>query len=106
MASAADRGARNTLKARGGAGRANGGVSPLGVTSTGGNAWEWVSSQYQPYPYDAKDGREGSKGDVLRSQRGGSWDYSDVDMRCALRGSQDPGTAFDEDGFRVASSGS
>ncbi len=82
------------------------GDSPYGLVDMAGGVWEWVSSQYGPYPYDAADGREDPQGDAPRSQRGGSWDYSDVDARCAHRGSQEPGAGYGEDGFRVASSGS
>ncbi|MFN8467659.1 MAG: effector-associated domain EAD1-containing protein [Caldilineaceae bacterium] len=81
------------------------GDSPYGLVDMAGGIWEWVSSQYRPYPYDATDGREDPAGDTLRSQRGGSWDYSDDDIRCAFRGRQEPGAAYDEDGFRVAYSG-
>jgi len=34
------------------------GASPYGALHMAGNAREWVSSQYQPFPYDSGDGRE------------------------------------------------
>src|SRR5262245_24038414 len=34
------------------------GASAYGVLDMAGNGWEWVSSAYRPYPYNAADGRE------------------------------------------------
>lgn len=52
------------------------GVSWVGALDMSGNVWEWTSSLFESYPYDATDGREadtGSRTDVLRVMRGGSW---------------------------------
>lgn len=52
------------------------GVSWVGAMDMSGNVWEWISSLYENYPYDATDGREadtGTRTDVFRVWRGGAW---------------------------------
>ncbi|MEM7346013.1 MAG: SUMF1/EgtB/PvdO family nonheme iron enzyme [Chloroflexota bacterium] len=49
------------------------GVSPYGVYDMAGNVWEWVSSEYRDYPYNADDGREDLSSTNDRVHRGGSW---------------------------------
>jgi formylglycine-generating enzyme required for sulfatase activity len=46
------------------------GASPYGVLDMASNAWEWVSSLYQAYPYVAYDGREDMSSVDVRVIRG------------------------------------
>jgi iron(II)-dependent oxidoreductase len=49
-----------------------GGASWVGAQDMSGNVWEWVSSIFEPYPYNAADGRESSTDtNSLRVLRGG-----------------------------------
>jgi formylglycine-generating enzyme required for sulfatase activity len=50
------------------------GDSPYGAADMVGNVWEWTSSRYEPYPYDAADGREEPPISYdIRVLRGGSF---------------------------------
>jgi formylglycine-generating enzyme required for sulfatase activity len=62
------------------------GASPYGVLDLAGNGWEWVSSAYLPYPYDAADGREDLKRDLVRVIRGGGQDSAAEELRTTHRG--------------------
>ncbi|MBK8618198.1 MAG: formylglycine-generating enzyme family protein, partial [Anaerolineales bacterium] len=80
------------------------GVSPYGAYDMAGNVWEWVSSLYQPYPYDANDGREDLSSSSSRVLRGGSWSYGNYLVRSALRYRVDPAVTYGIVGFRCSRS--
>jgi formylglycine-generating enzyme required for sulfatase activity/energy-coupling factor transporter ATP-binding protein EcfA2 len=101
------------------------GASPFGALDMAGNVWEWCSSQYREYPYNADDGREeltpaphqlslrerflqiiGRYEEPVdwRIFRGGSWFGNASLARCAYRLRDHPGNRYDYVGFRVAES--
>jgi formylglycine-generating enzyme required for sulfatase activity len=79
------------------------GASPYGALDLAGNVWEWASSVYRAYPYDANDGREDLDSRAQRVLRGGSF-YSPNEnfIRCAARSLSYPQRRRDHIGFRVA----
>jgi formylglycine-generating enzyme required for sulfatase activity len=81
-----------------------GGASPYGVMDLLGNVEEWCSSLYQPYPYDAADGRENLDAEGPRVVRGGSWYEYRVSLRSHYRGERNPTRCVFDTGFRVAES--
>ncbi len=81
------------------------GASPYGVLDMAGNAWEWVSSAYRPYPYHANDGREDLKAGPVRATRGGGHDSPAAEITTTQRGrylSRNPGAGHHNIGFRCA----
>lgn len=78
------------------------GKSPYGAFDMAGNVWEWVSSQYKPYPYDSKDGREDLTGSNTRVLRGGSWYYHFDLARTTYRYWDTPTRTNFDIGFRCA----
>lgn len=81
------------------------GASPYGLLDAAGNGWEWVSSAYLPYPYNAKDGREDLSKDVVRGTRGGGHDVRAEQLTTTHRGrqvSRNPRGGHHNIGFRCA----
>jgi formylglycine-generating enzyme required for sulfatase activity len=79
------------------------GASPYGVLDMAGNVWEWSSSAYAPYPYNAQDGREDLHLRHQRVLRGGSFASPHADyVRCAMRSLSYPSRRREHIGFRVA----
>jgi formylglycine-generating enzyme required for sulfatase activity len=81
------------------------GRSPYGVWDMAGNAWEWVSSAYRPYPYRDEDGRENLEAGPVRSTRGGGHDSPASEITTTQRGrnlSRAPQAGHHNIGFRCA----
>jgi formylglycine-generating enzyme required for sulfatase activity len=76
---------------------------PAGIVDMMGNVYEWTSSLYQPYPYDAADGREAPSADVSsgRVLRGGSWLVHPLLVHARSRLDDDPADRRVDIGFRV-----
>jgi formylglycine-generating enzyme required for sulfatase activity len=69
-----------------------------------GNVWEWCSSLFKPYPYDAADGRESLTAEGLRVLRGGGFaDYAE-ELDPAVRHGERPGREHRWNGLRLARS--
>jgi formylglycine-generating enzyme required for sulfatase activity len=69
-----------------------------------GNVWEWTSTLYMSYPYEANDGREDMNSSDNRVLRGGAWYFSDVNVRSAYRDRYNPTDSNIILGFRCARS--
>jgi formylglycine-generating enzyme required for sulfatase activity len=77
------------------------GASPLGIVDLSGNVWEWINSLDAAYPYSATDGREDPEDPGKRVVRGGSFYYTQYQIRCAARTGFTPDTASQHIGLRV-----
>ncbi len=78
------------------------GQSPYGLLDLSGNLWEWTSSIEAAYPYDASDGREDADDTAAnRTVRGGSFYYTNYQIRCAARTGFVPNSANEHIGFRL-----
>jgi formylglycine-generating enzyme required for sulfatase activity len=83
-----------------------GNVSPYGALDLAGNVGEWTSSLYRPYPYRADDGREDPTTEGVRVVRGGAYNLTRWNARCACRLRYAPDRRGSHDGFRVVVSAS
>jgi formylglycine-generating enzyme required for sulfatase activity len=79
-----------------------GGETPEGLVDMTGNTWDWTSTLYKPYRYDAQDGREHPiSGDGRRVLRGGSWVDYRGDARAAARRGYSPNDRHYSVGLRL-----
>lgn len=77
---------RNTPAQTAEVGSKPGGVSWVGAFDLSGNVFEWVSSAYARYPYNATDGREDLNDTTVdRVYRGGNQSYIDFGVSSAIR---------------------
>jgi formylglycine-generating enzyme required for sulfatase activity len=79
-----------------------GGQSPYGCFDMAGNVFEWTSTLYKPYRYQADDGREDPNPNGTRIVRGGAWWTSGEWVRCACRNRHSPWYKDYRRGFRLA----
>jgi formylglycine-generating enzyme required for sulfatase activity len=80
------------------------GASVYGALDMLGNAWEWTSSLYRPYPYRADDGREDPAAEGVRVVRGGSYFNFASYARTAFHYGYAPTVVYPNFGFRCAAS--
>jgi formylglycine-generating enzyme required for sulfatase activity len=73
-----------------------------GTVDMSGNVREWTSSLLKPFPYDEADGREDPQAPGARVYRGGSWAQTQGKAKAIYREGADPGSSFNEIGFRCA----
>ena len=76
----------------------------LGLFDMQGNVWEWCSSLYLPYPYDASDGRESLTAPGLRVLRGGGFADTAEYLDPSFRHGERPQQRLPWDGMRIARS--
>ena len=80
-------------------GRAN--INRWGLYDMHGNAAEWTRTDYAPYPYDDKDGRNAGSPDKKKVVRGGSFASRPRDATSSYRLGYLPWQAVFDVGFRV-----
>ncbi len=78
------------------------GKSWIGAMHLSGNVWEWCSSSYLPYPYDAKKAESDIYINEPNVLRGGSFDSTSNFLRVVMRVGVIPIDAVSNGGFRCS----
>jgi formylglycine-generating enzyme required for sulfatase activity len=73
-----------------------------GIHDLAGNVWEWCSSLWKPYPYDARDGRESPAASGMRVLRGGGFADPAEYVNAWFRHPERPDRRLLFNGFRLA----
>ncbi len=79
------------------------GASPYTVNDMVGNVWQWTSSLFEKYPYNANDGREDLQANGERVTRGGMFAFGAAVSRANARNKLVPTDKAISVGFRCAS---
>lgn len=78
------------------------GTSPYGANDMVGNVWQWTSSLFMDYPYQANDGREDATKTGERVLRGGMYGFGPAVSRVNVRNKFAPDDKAISVGFRCA----
>ena len=76
--------------------------NPYGLYNLGGNVWEWVEDNYEPYDTAFVTDPVILDGSDERCKRGGSWNYHQATLETALRDYTFDNRGNDHHGFRIA----
>lgn len=77
------------------------GASWVGALDMSGNVWEWSSSVFGSYPYDAGDSREDVNSSSDRTLRGGTWYGNDRGHEILFLNNSAPEVRSGGTGFRI-----